>query len=104
MQLTWKSTAILVGVAVIGGLYLEQKAKAEILAAANDVNPLNKNNIEYSTVNKIGAAVTGTKSWDLGHAIFCWIHPSESICNPAPSSASSVSQYLSGLLGVPICH
>lgn len=104
MQLTWKSTLVLVGATVVVGYVLEQQAKATLTAVANDINPVNPNNVAYSAVNDVGAAVTGSKSFDLGHSIFCWLHPSESICGGSGAGVSGYDHRLSSLLGMPVCR
>jgi len=46
---------------------------------ATAVNPTNPNNVIYGGVNAVGGAVTGTKDWSLGSALYDWFHPEENV-------------------------
>ncbi|MCZ2495723.1 hypothetical protein GN316_03030 [Xylophilus sp. Kf1] len=55
---------------------------------ASAVNPTNPNNVIYSGVNSVGGAVTGTKDWSLGSAIYDWMHPEEAAMFAPPKTIS----------------
>lgn len=74
------------GVAVLGvvayGLYrFKNAATAAAAAALPYVNPADRNNLAYSGVNKVGAAITG-QDFSLGAKIYDWLHPFEDVIGP----------------------
>lgn len=64
-----------VGVVVLGAVYFAGKKLLDAGAkAANAVNPLNHDNVFATSVNDVGASVTGDKDFTLGGAIYDLFH------------------------------
>ena len=64
----WRVYALL-----LGGLALVYiVGKRELAAVAHAVSPLNENNVFATTVNQVGAQVTGRKDYSLGVAVWEW--------------------------------
>lgn len=88
VELTPTALLALAGVVVLGVVAWKLAGKAGELAdgaietakdAAQAVNPLNNENVFATTVNDVGAVVTGNPkgSWSLGSWIYDVTHPGE---------------------------
>lgn len=92
VSLTGGGVLALVGVAAAAYvIWKGSRLAAPLVDAAGEalqaVNPTNRDNIFYSGVNSVGAAVSGDKDWSLGGWIYDITHPGElDWLNPAPAT------------------
>jgi hypothetical protein len=91
---------VLVALALLGvaGVWLYRQSPA-IAAAADKINPLNPDNIFATTVNDVGAAVSGNQSFSLGTWAWEVVNPSAAAKEKAltapvtPSSPAPLSSW-----------
>ena len=68
--LTDKQMLMLLGAGALAFLYLKGKIEKTAATVANNINPVNPDNIFYGGVNSVGKALTGSQSFTLGGWIY----------------------------------
>ena len=68
--MTNKQMIILGAAAVLGVIYLKNQASEAIVTAGQAINPVNNDNIFYTGVNNVGAALSDNPNFSLGSWVF----------------------------------
>lgn len=101
-QVQINATAVIAGVAAIAAAYIIYKgagvagrAVSVVADTAKEavaaVNPTNPDNVFATTVNKVGAYISGSGDWTLGGAAFDFLNP-ESSRTPAPVAPKAATK------------
>lgn len=72
--------AVFGGVVVLGLVVLWRISSATgnaVKAVGTAINPVDGNNIAHSSVNAVGAAITGDEDWTIGTKLAEWTTPDE---------------------------
>lgn len=90
------STQLVIIAAGLGGLaFVLYRGGARVVQAAGDaanaINPLNDQNVFASSVDKVGAKLSGDSSWSLGTWIYDVTHPAA----PADTASAPALNYAS---------